>query len=70
MHDLMLIRSSKNGGNDEREQTRNQLLTETDGFEGNNGVIILTATNRPSPSAHRCRVRDALTAAGAGADLF
>ena len=53
MHDLMLIRSSKNGGNDEREQTRNQLLTETDGFEGNNGVTILTATNRPSPLAHR-----------------
>ena len=53
MHDLMLIRSSKNGSNDEREQTRNQLLTETDGFEGNNGGIILTATNRPSPSAHR-----------------
>ena len=35
------------GGNDEREQTLNQLLTEMDGFEGNNGVIILTATNRP-----------------------
>ena len=35
------------GGNDEREQTLNQLLTEMDGFEGNNGVIILSATNRP-----------------------
>ena len=35
------------GGNDEREQTRNQLLTEMDGFEGNTGVIILAATNRP-----------------------
>ena len=39
------------GGNDEREQTLNQLLTEMDGFGGNNGVIILAATNRPeSPS--------------------
>ena len=35
------------GGNDEREQTLNQMLTEMDGFEGNNGVIILAATNRP-----------------------
>ena len=39
--------SGKMGGNDEREQTRNQLLAEMDGFEGNSGVIILAATNRP-----------------------
>ena len=40
-------RDGQVGGNDEREQTLNQLLTEMDGFEGSNGVIILAATNRP-----------------------
>ena len=39
--------SGNYGGNDEREQTLNQLLTEMDGFEGNTGVVILAATNRP-----------------------
>ena len=40
-------RDGQIGGNDEREQTLNQLLTEMDGFEGNTGVVILAATNRP-----------------------
>ncbi|MDO4483002.1 MAG: ATP-dependent zinc metalloprotease FtsH [Clostridia bacterium] len=40
-------RDGQLGGNDEREQTLNQLLTEMDGFEGNNGVMILAASNRP-----------------------
>ena len=40
-------RDGQVGGNDEREQTLNQLLTEMDGFDGNNGVVILAATNRP-----------------------
>lgn len=40
-------RDGRIGGNDEREQILNQLLTEMDGFEGNNGVVILAATNRP-----------------------
>lgn len=40
-------RDGRAGGNDEREQTLNQLLTEMDGFEENTGVMILAATNRP-----------------------
>ena len=40
------------GGNDEREQTLNQLLTEMDGFDGRKGVVILAATNRPETSGY------------------
>ncbi len=47
-------RDGQIGGNDEREQTLNQLLTEMDGFEGNTGVVILAATNRPESLDPAC----------------
>ena len=50
------------GGNDEREQTLNQLLTEMDGFDGRKGVIILAATNRPDSWIRRSYVPVVLTA--------
>ena len=56
-------RQGNMSGNDEREQTLNQLLTEMDGFEGNNGVIILAATNQPDSSTPRSRAPVVLTAA-------
>ena len=51
------------GGNDEREQTLNQLLSEMDGFDGSKGVVILAATNRPESLDKALCVRDVLTAA-------
>lgn len=48
-------------GNDEREQTLNQLLAEMDGFEGNGGVVILAATNRPESLIRRSCVPVVLT---------
>ena len=50
------------GGNDEREQTLNQMLVEMDGFETNLGVIVMAATNRPDILDRRCCARAASTA--------
>ena len=54
-------RDNQVGGNDEREQTLNQLLTEMDGFEENSGVMLLAATNRPNPWTRRLPDRAGLT---------
>ena len=50
------------GGNDEREQTLNQMLVEMDGFDGNSNVIVIAATNRPDVLTRRCCVLVVLTA--------
>ncbi len=54
--------SDGGGGNDEREQTLNQLLAEMDGFDTNKGLLILAATNRPEVLIRHFFVRDVLTA--------
>ena len=51
------------GGNDEREQTLNQILTEMDGFDSSTGVIVVGATNRPESSTRRCCARAVSTGA-------
>ena len=65
--------SGMGGGNDEREQTINQLLSEMDGFEGNSGVIVIAATNRPDvsfESSHLlCWAAAAMSALAPGAGL-
>lgn len=55
-------RNGNMGGNDEREQTLNQLLTEMDGFDGTKGVVILAATNQPDSLDPALLRRDGLTA--------
>ena len=55
-------RDSRLGGNDEREQTLNQLLSEMDGFDSTKGLLVLAATNRPEILDPACSVPDVLTA--------
>ncbi len=64
MRSMQLVRAVTaryGGGNDEREQTLNQLLAEMDGFDTSKGVLILAATNRPEVLIRHFFVRDVLT---------